>query len=192
MVVNLVALWLVFIGALAGFDPPLNAVQLLWVNLVMDTMGALALGTEPPTPELLQRKPYKRSAPLISWPMRRNILVQGTFQLILLLILLFNGAKWFGVAHGNACAKYKLTSSPATWDLTTGHLDATNGSFTCARYNDFCHGEGTLCLDRIHIDPNTLISFRFNHLEDFESTCLECTKEDYTHYSIIFNAFIFC
>lgn len=45
LAVNLVALLLVFISAIAGFEVPLNAVQLLWVNLVMDTMGALALGT---------------------------------------------------------------------------------------------------------------------------------------------------
>ncbi|RYH17214.1 hypothetical protein EON65_28905 [archaeon] len=44
LAVNLVALLLVFISAIAGFEVPLNAVQLLWVNLVMDTMGALALG----------------------------------------------------------------------------------------------------------------------------------------------------
>ena len=41
---------------------PLTAVQLLWVNLIMDTMGALALATEPPRDELMLRKPYGRTA----------------------------------------------------------------------------------------------------------------------------------
>jgi Ca2+-transporting ATPase len=45
LTVNLVALLLVFIGAVTGFGQPLNAVMMLWVNLIMDTMGALALGT---------------------------------------------------------------------------------------------------------------------------------------------------
>lgn len=76
----MVALLIVFIGALSGKDPPLNPLMMLWVNLIMDTMGALALGTESPTLELLDRRPYKRTAPLISWPMARNILVQSTFQ----------------------------------------------------------------------------------------------------------------
>ena len=40
--------------------------MMLWVNLIMDTMGALALGTEPPSSELLSRRPYKRNASLIS------------------------------------------------------------------------------------------------------------------------------
>jgi magnesium-transporting ATPase (P-type) len=44
LTVNVVALSIVFIGSVAGFDPPLNAVMMLWVNLIMDTMGALALG----------------------------------------------------------------------------------------------------------------------------------------------------
>ena len=91
-------LFLVFIGALAGFEPPLNAVQLLWVNLIMDSLGALALGTEEPHPSLLQRTPYKRSASLVSRPMLRNILVQksGVSLLTLLLLsLLFVGGGVF-------------------------------------------------------------------------------------------------
>ncbi|KAG5190998.1 hypothetical protein JKP88DRAFT_296915 [Tribonema minus] len=89
LTVNVVALSIVFIGSIAGFDPPLNAVMMLWVNLIMDTMGALALGTESPTPALLQRKPYSRRAPLISRPMARNIMTMSLFQLALLLGLLF-------------------------------------------------------------------------------------------------------
>lgn len=76
----MVALLIVFIGALSGKDPPLNPLMMLWVNLIMDTMGALALGTEAPTLELLDRRPYRRDAPLISRPMGRNILVQSVFQ----------------------------------------------------------------------------------------------------------------
>ena len=61
------------------------------VNLIMDTMGALALGTEPPTDELLERKPYKRSASLIDRKMWRAIASQSVFQLALLLGLLYGG-----------------------------------------------------------------------------------------------------
>lgn len=55
--VNGVALLLNFITALASGEAPLTAVQLLWVNLIMDTLGALALATEPPTEILMQRPP---------------------------------------------------------------------------------------------------------------------------------------
>ena len=50
--VNIVALTLTFVSSVGGYQPPLNAVMMLWVNLIMDTMGALALGTEPPSEEV--------------------------------------------------------------------------------------------------------------------------------------------
>jgi P-type Ca2+ transporter type 2C len=56
LTVNFVALVIAFIGAVVGGRMPLNVLQLLWVNLIMDTMGALALATEDPNPELLKDK----------------------------------------------------------------------------------------------------------------------------------------
>lgn len=88
LTVNVVALTITFLAAVSGYNPPLNAVMMLWVNLIMDTMGALALGTEPPMMELLDRRPYKRDASLISRPMWRNILIQATYQLMMLVFLL--------------------------------------------------------------------------------------------------------
>ncbi|CAB4419092.1 unnamed protein product [Rhizophagus irregularis] len=60
----------------------LTAVQLLWVNLIMDTLAALALATDPPTIELLDRKPESKNAPLISLDMWKMIIGQSIFQLI--------------------------------------------------------------------------------------------------------------
>jgi Ca2+-transporting ATPase len=193
--VNLVALSIVFIGAIAGFEPPLNAVQLLWVNLVMDTMGALALATGGPTPALLQRKPYKRSSSLISRPMWRNILCQSVFQLILLLVLLFKGADLFGVHEGVTCERYKVKgSSDLRWDVSDGDRAADNAvgeQFVgCVAYKDYCAGRGIDCLEHGRtIDGNT---FTLAGLDNFENVCLECNKNGYVHGSIIFNAFIFC
>lgn len=97
LTVNLVALTLTFLSAIRGQSPPLNAVMMLWVNLIMDTMGALALGTEPPSPTLLLRRPYKRNASLISNTMIRNILVQYAFQIALLSYLFYYGAVDFDI-----------------------------------------------------------------------------------------------
>lgn len=60
LTVNVVAVTLAFIGTLSGShgESPLTAVQLLWVNLIMDSLAALSLATEVPTPDLLNRKPY--------------------------------------------------------------------------------------------------------------------------------------
>lgn len=101
LTVNVVALTITFLSAVAGYQPPLNAVMMLWVNLIMDTMGALALGTEPPAPELLDRRPYRRDASLISRPMWRNILCQAVFQLAVLVYLLDKGPSMFGCEDGS-------------------------------------------------------------------------------------------
>ena len=101
LTVNVVALTITFLSAVAGYQPPLNAVMMLWVNLIMDTMGALALGTEPPRQELLDRRPYRRDASLISLPMWRNILCQATYQLIVLVFLLNKGPTIFDCEDGS-------------------------------------------------------------------------------------------
>ena len=64
--VNVVAMFMVFFGTVILKDSPLTAVQLLWVNLVMDTLGALALATEPPQNNILERQPYKKDNPIVT------------------------------------------------------------------------------------------------------------------------------
>jgi len=91
LTINLVALTTAFLAAVTGRGLPLKTVQLLWVNLIMDTLAALALGTETPTPDLLDRKPYGSKEKLISPIMIRNISVQAVFQLFILLGLLYAG-----------------------------------------------------------------------------------------------------
>jgi Ca2+-transporting ATPase len=73
----------------------LKAVQLLWVNLIMDTFAALALATEPPTLELLNRPPHKKSDPLIDIDMWRSIIGQAIYQIIVCLTLYFIGPRLF-------------------------------------------------------------------------------------------------
>lgn len=72
-------------------DSPLKAVQMLWVNLIMDTFASLALATEPPTEALLLRNPYGRKKPLISRTMMKNILGHAVYQLTTIFVLLFIG-----------------------------------------------------------------------------------------------------
>ncbi len=87
LTVNVAALTVAFVGALIGGRSPLTAVQLLWVNLIMDTLAAVALGLEPPAPDLLDKKPRKRKAPLISRPMWWMILGMAGFTFVALMAL---------------------------------------------------------------------------------------------------------
>uniref|UniRef100_A0A4W5N1G9 Calcium-transporting ATPase n=1 Tax=Hucho hucho TaxID=62062 RepID=A0A4W5N1G9_9TELE len=83
-----------------AMDSPLKAVQMLWVNLIMDTFASLALATEPPTESLLLRKPYGRNNPLISRTMMKNILGHAIYQLTIIFTLLFAGEKIFNIDSG--------------------------------------------------------------------------------------------
>ena len=70
----------------------LTAVQLMWINLFQDTMAALALATDPPSPTILDKKPDPKSAPLITIPMWKMIFGQSAYQLVVTLVLHFGGA----------------------------------------------------------------------------------------------------
>uniref|UniRef100_A0A3P9JCI1 Calcium-transporting ATPase n=1 Tax=Oryzias latipes TaxID=8090 RepID=A0A3P9JCI1_ORYLA len=100
LTVNVVAVIVAFTGACITQDSPLKAVQMLWVNLIMDTFASLALATEPPTESLLLRRPYGRNKPLISRTMMKNILGHGVYQLIIIFSLLFAGEQLFDIDNG--------------------------------------------------------------------------------------------
>ncbi|KAG2736444.1 hypothetical protein G9P44_000534 [Scheffersomyces stipitis] len=97
LTVNITACVLTFVSAVASSQNQsvLTAVQLLWVNLIMDTLAALALATDKPDDSFLNRKPAGRTAPLISTSMWKMILGQSTAQLIITFILHFAGRQLF-------------------------------------------------------------------------------------------------
>jgi len=93
LTVNVVALCVAFIAACFG-KMPLTPIQLLWVNLIMDTFAALALATEPPNAEqLLSTPPYNKEA-LVTPTMWRHVLMQSAYQLVMLFTLFFNPAMY--------------------------------------------------------------------------------------------------
>ena len=118
LTVNVVAIFMVLLGGALDGRSPLNPVQMLWVNLIMDTFASLALATEPPSDTLLQDPPYSKTEFIISPAMIRNILCQSLFQIAFLSILLFGGPhllsaplNWVGIK-----ANFKL------WNTGPEHL----------------------------------------------------------------------
>ena len=91
LTVNFSALVMAFVGGAVLRESPLNPIQMLWVNLIMDTLAALALATEPPSEELLKRKPINRYESLITANMWKNIICQGLLQIFILGVILFKG-----------------------------------------------------------------------------------------------------
>lgn len=92
-------MFIVFSGSVIFSEPPLNSVQMLWVNLIMDTFAALALATENPGLALLDRQPEKRDDKIVNAVMWRNIFGQAFYQIVVLLILLLCGKGWFGLEY---------------------------------------------------------------------------------------------
>jgi P-type Ca2+ transporter type 2C len=98
LTVNIVAMFIAFIGGgVVLGESPLTTVQLLWVNLIMDTFAALALATEPPKPELLDDKPHGRDDKIVTSVMWRKVIGQSIYQIIVLCILLFFGQSFLDV-----------------------------------------------------------------------------------------------
>jgi len=91
LTVNITAVIVTFVSAVAdpNRESVLNAVQLLWVNLIMDTFAALALATDPPSRSVLDRPPEGKKAPLITLRMAKMIIGQAICQLAVTLCLHF-------------------------------------------------------------------------------------------------------
>ncbi|KGO63946.1 ATPase, P-type, K/Mg/Cd/Cu/Zn/Na/Ca/Na/H-transporter [Penicillium italicum] len=93
--VNITAVVLTFVSSVSSSNNTsvLTAVQLLWVNLIMDTFAALALATDAPTEQILDRKPVPKHASLFTLTMWKMILGQAVYQLAITFMLYFAGEK---------------------------------------------------------------------------------------------------
>lgn len=91
LTVNVAVMFLVLISAFSLHDQPFSAVQLLWINLIMDTFAALALATDPPNDQLLERKPHNKNETIINSVMWRNIFGHAIYQIIVLVTLYLVG-----------------------------------------------------------------------------------------------------
>jgi Ca2+-transporting ATPase len=97
LTVNFAAMGIAFIGSCGLEESPLKTIQLLWVNLIMDSLGALALATRGPSEALLRRPPYGESDGLISNVLLRNIIGHVGYQMVVMLLCMFGGIKIFGL-----------------------------------------------------------------------------------------------
>ena len=124
LTVNLAALIVAFIGALTQRGAPMRAIQLLWVNLIMDTLAALALGTERPTPDLLERPPINiQKAWLISNIMIKNIVAQASYQVAILCFILYLGPYAWATTDGSL-HHYTLIFNSFVWATVWNEINS--------------------------------------------------------------------
>lgn len=171
LTVNIVTLSLTLVSVLVGSNPPLNAVKMLWVNLIMDTMGALALATEPPRMSLMLQQPQELTDHLVSCCMWRNILGQACYQLIVLFVLIFAGGEILGVAVGNPCLDLRST---------------VRSEFPPSMKDFYVEGQVYRSCDEVLQSAVAITAY--------PDACVNrrCLEYDYTHTTVVFNVFVFC
>lgn len=107
LTINLSAVATTFLSSLLRPDkePPLNVLQLLWINMIMDSLAALALATESPSRSLLDQKPNGRNEKLISTRMWIHIVGQGIYQLAVAFMFMFYVPTLPGYQFPSACRR---------------------------------------------------------------------------------------
>ena len=88
LIMNLAACGITLIGQFLGFDNPITIIQMLWVNIIMDTLGGLAFAGEPPLKYYMYEEPKTRDESILSIEMCSHIILNGVFTLLLLLAFL--------------------------------------------------------------------------------------------------------
>lgn len=88
LTVNMCAVSLSIIGPFIGIESPITVVQMLWINMVMDTLAGLAFSFEPPLKEYMKEKPKKRNERIINRYMKNEILFTGAYSSLLCIIFL--------------------------------------------------------------------------------------------------------
>lgn len=99
LTVNIVAVIITLVGAGLLKQEVLAPIQMLWINLIMDTLASLALATEPPNDDILERKPISRSEHIVTRRMMKHILGQAALQIAVLLFLIMDGENFIPEYH---------------------------------------------------------------------------------------------
>lgn len=93
--VNIVCLIVTFLGGATLGVAPFSVIQLLWINMFMDTLAAISLATEPPNANAIKLEKQKKSDKIILPVMWRNILGQALYQLLVMIVMLYSLPWWF-------------------------------------------------------------------------------------------------
>ena len=93
LTINLSALTIAFLGPFFGVKPPFTVLQLLWINVIMDTFAAIALCSEPPRPGVMGQPPRRKDENILTRPMLGTMFTTAIFFVIVMMALLI-GMEW--------------------------------------------------------------------------------------------------
>ena len=110
LIMNLAACGITLIGPYIGIDTPITIIQMLWVNIIMDTLGGLAFAGEPALGYYMLEKPKRREEPILSSTMLSHVILNGVYTLALLVFFLsYSGFRmYFGSLDRHLTAFYAL------------------------------------------------------------------------------------
>ena len=132
-IVNVSACLIVLFGAFVGLDSPLNVMQMLWVNLIMDTFAALALSTIAPDPKVMTEKPRSWKAHIITRPTAFYIFGYGIVLFLALaafwMVLLFNNTGQPHLDKHELAMFFSVFVFLQLWNLPNTRYFDTNRSF---------------------------------------------------------------
>src|SRR5207244_5997635 len=94
LTINVSALIIAFLGPLLGVRPPFTVLQLLWINVIMDTFASIALCSEPPRPGMMRRPPKRKDENILTPAMVRTIFLTAGFFVVIMLALLIGMEHW--------------------------------------------------------------------------------------------------
>jgi len=92
LIMNLAACGISLIGQFIGIDTPITIIQMLWINIIMDTLGGLAFAGEPPLDYYMNEPPKRRDEPILSGKMLKRIAISGFYTLALCAVFLSSPA----------------------------------------------------------------------------------------------------
>ncbi|CAD8110921.1 unnamed protein product [Paramecium sonneborni] len=176
LTVNVVAVTMTLISSVLLKQEVLEPIQMLWVNLIMDTFASLALATETPTEELLQRKPHNRNEYMISQKMFKHIIGQAIFQMIVMLVLLFSAQDFIPEFKGQEDDS-KDFQGKLQYKYSNTQYDDKLKIHSCPNYQDYCN----------------LVSFSTDFYVDGSENYEAFYKETYIpsrQFTVIFNTFV--
>ncbi len=121
LTINFSALLIAFLGPFFGLKPPFTVLQLLWINVIMDTFAAIALCSEPPRAGLMRVPPKRRDESIVTPAMLRTIFATGGFFVVVMMTLLagMQGRGWFAGGGPPSEAFPTLTTRQVTLFFTT-------------------------------------------------------------------------
>jgi magnesium-transporting ATPase (P-type) len=123
-----VALCVAFASAISLGDSPLRAVQMLWVNMVMDTLASVALSSEKPNMEVLDRLPKGSGESIVSKDMFSSIVGMAIYMLIILFLVQYYGPTWLNLrlaCHLVKISIYFVYNLPKCMDIHHATLNST-------------------------------------------------------------------